>query len=383
MNFPSLDAGDFERTGELQGVPQDVSFLAAKPNQQVARANIGFKWHAGTQHTAIENFQPPSYYEDYLMTASYSEKMQAHQGAQARALAELARLEFGRASSFVEIGCGDGSFLSHAAQHIPRVLGIEASAPFAQEARGRGHEVLCGYVGVETPLTTEKFDCFASRQVFEHLPDPVSVLRGARLLLREGGVGLVEVPNGLRSVLLARFYDFFPDHVQYYSVNSLVALANDAGFNVIRCHESFGGDYLELWVRYLPGVEERFARMGRQKAQLCAALLETLVAEREAGRKTMIWGCGAKTLSILAGCEGPLDALVAGVIDSDPHKAGKYVPNTSIRVMPPAEAFAATPETVFVLALSYREEIAAEVRRNLPACRAIFSFDDEGRVARL
>jgi SAM-dependent methyltransferase len=380
--FPFHNDPEYTEHGSLDRVPANVSMLAAAPDVAMPLATIGFKLHGRSQHLAIKNFQPPSYYEDYVMTATYSAKMQSLQQSQ---LQKLISLHEGPAGprSFVEIGCGDGSFMKYARQRVSRVVGIEPSRRFAEEAMRAGFEVLVGYVGSATTLTDEKFDCFASRQVFEHLPDPCDVLAGVRRMLNRGAVGLIEVPNGQRALRLKRFFEFFPDHVNYYSVNSLVALASDAGLNVIGCHESFGGDYLELWLRNEPEMESWFEEMGLHRERVCAALTKTVSEMSAAGKRVAIWGCGAKTLSILAACVDEVFPLITAIIDSDPHKHGRFVPNTHIPVIAPHEAAALNPDVVLVLALSYREEIAASARERVPACHAILTLDDFGSIVEL
>lgn len=379
QTFPA--SADYVDCGALDRVPRNVSELSRQPGESIPPGEIGFRHAPFFFHTRIEHHQPPAYYEDYLMTATYSAKMQDHQAAQAQ---KLVRLHGGKPSSFVEIGCGDGSFLRHVQALVPRVVGIEPSRVFAAEARAAGFEVVEGYMGTNNTLTTEQFDLFASRQVFEHLPDPVDVLGGVRKLLKPGAVGLIEVPNGLRALRLGRFFEFFPDHVQYYSVNSLVGLATQAGLNVIECGEAFGGDYLELWVRHEPEAARCFDILRRNRDETCRRLAEKIeVLARSGLAPVAVWGCGAKTLSILAAAPAGMMSRLACVFDSDPHKHGRFVPNSGVPVVSPERAAEFAPRSLFVLALSYREEIARLARERIPACRQIFTLDDEGRIVEL
>ncbi len=380
--FPLPDDKEYSRQGSLDRVPANVSFLASAPGEVMHLSNIGFKWHARSQHLVIENFQPPSYYEDYVMTATYSDKMQELQRSQLENLVGLHEGSNGP-QSFVEIGCGDGSFMKYARERIPRVLGIEPSHRFADEAIREGFEVLIGYVGSKIPLTEEKFDAFVSRQVFEHLPDPLDVLIGIRKMLRPGAVGLIEVPNGQRALRMKRFFEFFPDHVNYYSVNSLVALASDAGLNVIACQESFGGDYLELWMRNEPDVESWFEQMVAHRELVCSTLVTKISELTSLGNRVAVWGCGAKTLSILAACPAESLSKIACIIDSDPHKHGRYLPNSCIPVVAPEKWDELNPDVIFVLALSYRDEISARIRQLITCCHIILSLDDHGSIIEL
>jgi 2-polyprenyl-3-methyl-5-hydroxy-6-metoxy-1,4-benzoquinol methylase len=380
--FPSLNDPNYISFGSMDRVPENVSFLAADANTNIPLSELKFKWHTHAQHIAIDNFQPQSYYEEYLMTATYSQKIQDLQSSQMERLTSLHASPTGP-QSFLEVGCGDGSFMKYAHQKVSRVLGIEPSKKFAEEARCNGFEIINGYVGSETLLTNEKFDCFASRQVFEHLPDPVMVLTGIRKMLNPGAVGLIEVPNGHRALRMGRFFEFFPDHINYYSVNSLVSLASTAGLNVISCNESFDGDYLELWMRNEPSLENYFCDIVEHRENICRDLTEKVIKLTDAGQRLAIWGCGAKTLSILAACPSDLHHRVFCIIDSDPHKHGLYVPNTNIRVINPDQAINLQLKVILILALSYRDEIASTVRKKIRSCKSLFTLDDLGCIKQI
>ena len=88
-------------------------------------------------------------------------------------------------------------------------------------------------------------------------------------------------------------------------------------------------------------------------------------------------------MSILAASPAELLSKLACIIDSDPHKHGHFVPNSTIPVVAPERAHELRPDVIFILALSYREEIAAAVRQRLPSCRSILTLDDHGKVTEL
>jgi FlaA1/EpsC-like NDP-sugar epimerase len=171
--------------------------------------------------------------------------------------------------------------------------------------------------------------------------------------------------------------------VNYYSVNSLVALATDAAFNVVSCNETFGGDYLELWLRHEPEPERWFKEMVAHRRIICAALLDKMSDLKSQHRRIAIWGCGAKTLCLLSASMAQVDRLVDYLIDSDPHKHGRHVPGTSLEILSPDVASSVEPEVIFVLALSYRQEIAASIRTKIPSCRSILTLDNNGQIISL
>ena len=310
------------------------------------------------------------------MTTSYSQTIQDLQAAQIAML--IKRHEKGRIRSLVEIGCGDGSFLNHAKKSISTVLGIEPSKRFSENAKKNGHEIINGFVSSTNTLTHRTFDAFASRQVFEHLSDPLDVLVGIRKMLNDGAVGLIEVPNGYRAIRGHRFYEFFPDHVNYYSVNSLVDLASQAGFNVICCGESFGGDYLELWVRNVVDIRADIKKIKECRKRVINSLGNRILENRDKKKVTAIWGCGAKTLSIFSAGLSDVSEFIYFVIDSDPNKQGFFVPNTRVKVVSPEQITGAPPDSIIVLALSYRDEIIKKIREIYPSCKEIITISNNG-----
>lgn len=369
---------EFIEIGVLKGVPQNVSYLAPAPNTPVELTEITVCWDESNKFTKITNFQTEEYYEDYFMTTTWSESMQQLQSSQVVRLRELARDRKFDGKSLIEVGCGDGSFLNHATSKFDIVVGIEPSKPFADYARNRGFNILNGYVTSETPLTEDKFDFFVSRQVFEHLPNPLDCLLGIRKMLNPGAIGLIEVPNGFRALHLGRFFEFFPDHINYYSVNSLVSLADSAGFNVISCNESFNGDYLELWIQLVPNVNTLGMNLVELEQKTLDSISSWVIGEPDGTR--FIFGCGAKMLSIVSKNPSLFHKHFKYAVDSDPNKIGKFIPNTGIEILAITDERLMECTTSLITALSYIDEIKNLILSCIPTCTSIVSLNQNGEV---
>jgi SAM-dependent methyltransferase len=368
----------------LRNVPSNVSYLSDKPGEEFANADVKIFWNPHTQHAHIDSDIESSYYEDYVMTTSYSNAMQRLQTAQLDRLIIHCSESLGRCNSVLEVGCGDGSFLRHAARRVDRILGIEPSASFCELARKHNIPVLNCFLEESTEIDGDKFDCFVSRQVFEHLEDPLSVLNATKNFIHNGSVGLIEVPNGYRALRKGLFYEIFPDHINYYSVNSLVELASSAGFNVISCNESFNGHYLELWLRYAPDFASLISKIPEIKEATIQDITKFLVSSEGYTLPLAIWGAGAKTISIMSALEANSIASIRCVIDSDPNKSYKHIPNTTVPVLPCHEALKLGPfRGVLILALSYVNEIASDVHHHFGNAMPVFQLTESGRVIRL
>lgn len=370
-----------EKIGTLKRVPENVSYLTSGINKKLPLIDINIFWNNSIQHLTITNYQPSVYYRYYVMTTSYSNTMQKLQKKQARKLYELLDPINNKKDnlSFLDVGCGDGSFLKNAKEYFENVMGIEPSYDFIKIAREKGLEVINDYVQSGRKITDKKFDAFVSRQVFEHLDVAEDVLYGIKEMLKPGAVGLIEVPNGYKALRNGNFYEFFPDHVNYYSVNSLVSLASKVGLNVISCGESFGGDYLELWLRYDTDIYNWVDNMNIKRCNACKSLADWLIHNKDVA-EVAVWGVGAKGICTIMLKPDLFSKYIAFAIDSDPNKKGKYIPNTNIKICDPTRLLDSNVTHVFITAISYIDEIAHEIRNIIKREVVVCTFDKDGMV---
>ncbi|MGZ4723363.1 MAG: class I SAM-dependent methyltransferase [Ilumatobacteraceae bacterium] len=93
--------------------------------------------------------------------------------------------------SFLDVGMGWGEWVFMAAAYGCNVAGTELSATRRAYVRGRGIEVID-----EAALAGRTFDFINTEQVFEHLVDPLGVLKGLVPLLGTEGILKISVPDG-------------------------------------------------------------------------------------------------------------------------------------------------------------------------------------------
>jgi SAM-dependent methyltransferase len=93
----------------------------------------------------------------------------------------------------LDVGCGTGAVLAHLRSRA-RVAGVDRSPRALAHCRRRGLDtVVCAEMD-RLPFGTARFDIILMLDVLEHFADDVSVVAGARSLLRPGGSLLVSVP---------------------------------------------------------------------------------------------------------------------------------------------------------------------------------------------
>lgn len=342
----------------LPNSPSNISRLL-RPDQFAADRAIDVRvWRCGTcAFVQIDPVFTESHYDDYVMTVSHSSQMRAYQEAQARAFVDRFGL---RGGSVLEVGCGDGHYLALLREAGACVAGNEPSRPFRELALARGLTVHPGFVRCGSPVPGGPYDAFATRQVLEHVPDPIDFLLGIRESLAPGAPGLVEVPSLEQAMEGHRFYDFFPDHLNYFTARSLRLALEHAGFEVLETHRGMNGEFNVALVRV--ATELGFAGFDDHVASLLRELQAWVHGFQQSGRRVAVWGSGGKGLAAMAAA-GLRD--IPYVLDSDPHKQGLFTPVGHFPIMPP-EHLARDPVDALVLtALAYKDEILRDLRGRL------------------
>lgn len=137
----------------------------------------------------------------------------------------------------LDIGCGAGDYLASLDSRftpygIELSKGLAAMAQATFEKRG-GRVVQAATVEALPQFEPGSIDAVVMRSYLEHEPRAREVLEGVRGVLRSKGVAVVKVPNYAslnRRVMGDRWCGFrFPEHVNYFTPESLRKMAASAG----------------------------------------------------------------------------------------------------------------------------------------------------------
>lgn len=208
-------------------------------------------------------FLPPSTRVDYT-TAQYRELVDGggsperfydlHDAEQADKLRVLGTAEL-RHKVVADVGCGAGSFLDLVKGMASSTLAIEPARSFHSALAAKGHQVF-SYCAEVTPDWSGRVDTVVCFSVIEHVPDPLSLLRDVRRLLRPGGELLLSTPNlddWMLELLPEDYGSFFfrTVHTWYFDAASLRAAAETAGFRecAVEYVHRFDLSNALLWMR--------------------------------------------------------------------------------------------------------------------------------------
>lgn len=131
--------------------------------------------------------------------------------------------------SLLDLGCGNGAFLRAAGDVLQgwRLFGAEWDDKYLYAVQAiPGFE--CLHTGDWSNIPG-KYDVISMVHVLEHIASPQPVLELIRSKLSENGLLLIEVPD----CLVNPYMLLIADHCSHFSVNTLRALVEAAGFEVV------------------------------------------------------------------------------------------------------------------------------------------------------
>jgi 2-polyprenyl-3-methyl-5-hydroxy-6-metoxy-1,4-benzoquinol methylase len=143
------------------------------------------------------------------------------------------------AGRLLDVGCGNGSFLSLARACGWEVVGLDPDREAV--ASGAKHRLPIFQGGIEQfEGEAELFDVITLDHVIEHVHDPVEVLKRCNILLKPGGQLWLETPN-IESLGHSRFRENWrgletPRHLVLFNRRSLSQAFFRAGFPSLHEH---------------------------------------------------------------------------------------------------------------------------------------------------
>lgn len=292
---------------------------------------------------------PVPYYKEVIRAAGFSEEMKEFRIKQFSKFIKKYSLKRKRV---IEIGCGRGEYLSIMKQCGADAYGLEYAAESVAECVKSGLNVSRGFIERSNySLKHAPFDAFFMLSFLEHLPDPNSALRGLNNNLADGAIGLIEVPNFDMILRKKLFSEFICDHLFYFTRETLSAILELNGFEIIGCDE--------VWQDYLISVVVKkrkkldIVHFYKHQAQLKKEIKGYI--RRFKDKKVAIWGAGHQALAIISLMN--IAGKIRYVVDSAVFKQNKYTPATHIPIVHPDVLNSDPVDAVIIMAGGYSDEV--------------------------
>lgn len=234
----------------------------------------------------------------------------------------------------VEIGYGDGSFLSALAQVRPdgRYVGFD---PHGATPSNTTIEFRADLFQPTEHLAELKPDLIISRHVLEHLVNPLGFLQQMSFCSSSIGISptvFLEVPCIDAAISGRRTVDFFYEHSSQFTTESFSRMLSLATRDILEIGHGYEGEVVFGFAKLgMPGnalAHANEAQAFRRDTQVgLASIGKTLDALHASGKKVAIWGGTGKSAAFM--CRYGVDALrFPLVVDSDKDKVGTFVPGT-------------------------------------------------------
>jgi SAM-dependent methyltransferase len=139
----------------------------------------------------------------------------------------------------MDLGCGRGDSIDLFRRHQPEVEWIGVDIADSQEVhqRRRSDATFVTYDGERVPFEDASFDLVYSRQVLEHVPDPLGHMREVNRVLRAGGA-FIGSTSQLEPYHSMSYWNF--------TAVGFVALAEQAGLRVVELRPGIDGVTLPM-----------------------------------------------------------------------------------------------------------------------------------------
>ena len=311
--------------------------------------------------------KPVSYYRDVIRSGGYSSTMHDLRYSQYKHLIETYHLE---GKKFIEVGCGQGEFLSVLNEFPVKTFGIEHKATLVELAKSKGLNVVQGYVeNGEYKIQGAPFDVFLSFNFLEHQPNPNEMLEGIYNNLTDDGMGLITVPSLEYILEHDGYYELIRDHLAYYSFETLRFLLEKNGFQVLE-QQMINRDTIAMIVSKRKKVN--ISNLIDSYSYIKKETLNYINSQLNIGHRVGIWGASHQGFTLAATAD--LGEKVTYIIDSAPFKQGKFAPTSHIPIISPDAAVKDPVDTIIIIAPGYTDEIASIIRKDFPSGTTIMAL---------
>ncbi|RPH75651.1 class I SAM-dependent methyltransferase, partial [bacterium] len=287
------------------------------------------------------------------------------------------RFGYGEGSQILEIGSNDGYMLQHFIDKGCSVQGVDPARGPADEA------ILKGIPTVKVFFQKKRIDNFypadliCSINTIAHQPDINDFVAAMKMCLKPKGVITAEFPHLMRLVEGNQFDTIYHEHFSYFSLTTLERIFSGHNSDIFDVDEipEHGGS-LRIYARHKGRItddlrvidlmaRERKAGMsnvgyyeGFQKRveDIRRDLMRVLMDSLWIGHVNAAYGAAAKGSTLLNYC-GIRSDLVPVVADRSPHKIGKFLPGSHIRIMDPRMISERRPDRVLILPWNLKDEI--------------------------
>jgi cyclopropane fatty-acyl-phospholipid synthase-like methyltransferase len=287
-------------------------------------------------------------------------------------------------TKIVDIGGNDGTLLDAFRGQTDKnldMLNIDPSKNLTEICRNRGIPTINNFFTLELSNTIDgKFDIVTSTNVFQHLKDINSFVRGVFNILKDDGVWILEFPYWIHDMKTNQFDQIYHEHMYYHSIKPIKLMMIKHGLKIVNiskqnihggtlrlviCKESskLEKDFtIECFSQFEKkyGLEYHIEWGMRIKEQIDKSkkFIKNL---KNDGNIIYGFGAAAKGCIYLNAME-LTDNDIEYIIDDTDIKQGKFVPGTGIEIVSRKILTKNKPDYILILAHNFADYIIESLR---------------------
>jgi SAM-dependent methyltransferase len=371
---PNCGAVDLSVFYELQGVPvHSVLLLQTReealnyPKGDIALAfceTCGFITNAAFDPSLHE------YSTGYEATQAFSPTFNEFHLNLANRLVEQHNL---RGKEIIEIGCGQGEFLTLLCD-LGGNCGIGFDPAYLEGSSTSPD------VKIIKDFYSEKYseihaDFICCKMTLEHIHQTAEFIKMIRRSVGDQRDSIVffQVPDVTRILKECAFWDIYYEHSSYFCPGSLLYLFQNNGFEVIKLSNDYANQYLMIEARpineinaglnIIKGIEEfgeEIKISSRSFPERINYWRSYIDANKLKGKKVIVWGAGSKGVAFLSSLHIYTDIEFA--VDINPNKEGTYMAGTGQRIVSPGFLRDYEPDIVLLMNPIYQTEVEQKLQ---------------------
>jgi len=329
----------------------------------LACAGCGFAWNAAFDSSL--NLYDPAYDNDQTQSQCF----RIHNAAMVHKI--LKNLPQNHALHLLDVGCGQGDFLTQLAQSSRnRFASLTGFDPAWRGNTTNFVQIHNRYFdATRASNLPNPIDAVVSRHTIEHVPDPLLFLRDIRTCMSPNPDArlFLETPDIEWILQNFQFQDLFYEHCSLFSKHAIEHALLATGFEPLCIERVFGEQY--LWVEARPatptnlskdlGTTNNFlsrAKKFREHRQTILANWQDLIHAE--AKDIWLWGASSKGVTFALSVD-PDGATLKGAIDINTKKSGNFMPMTGLPIVTPHALKNGT--AIIIMNPNYRPEIELQL----------------------
>ena len=283
-----------------------------------------------------------------------------------------------RGKDIIEIGCGQGEFLTLLCE-LGGNRGVGFDPAHSSERNGNQSDDRITFI---EDFYSEKYDNYrcdflCCKMTLEHIKPTAEFVRIVRRSIADNSNTFVffQVPNVMRILRELAFWDIYYEHCSYFYPGSLVYLFRRYGFDVIDLWKDYDDQYLMIVARPRKGqsrlilsqedeLEDQvhdvanFTEHYQLKLNKWQRDLQRI---NQIGQRAVVWGAGSKGVAFLTTLN--IQDEIKYVVDINPYKNEMYMAGTGQQIVAPEFLREYKPDVLIVMNPIYCNEIQRDLNQ--------------------